>query len=148
MSLPTTIMETDSSPPLKTNGIAPSTQKANIYLHSKPSTPSLTPKLGLHQIAILAAYPITVFLGMISNHPSESYFALKGNFLNVFFLKFAWGWTSLAFFMHVARIPRKLVPIGRYAIATLLWYLVTQWCFGPPIMDKVSLMAMSLILDI
>jgi Inositol phospholipid synthesis and fat-storage-inducing TM len=88
------------------------------------------------ELVLLAVYPVTVILGMISNHPRESYFALKNNFINVYFLKFAWAWTTIAFIPHLIQLPRKAAPLARYAVATIWWFLVTQWCFGPPIMDK------------
>jgi Inositol phospholipid synthesis and fat-storage-inducing TM len=115
----------------------PTSPKSNRTVPSKHTTPSLTPKLVHIQIIIFTVYPITVLLGILSNHPRESYFARKDNFLNVLFLKVAWAWTSLAFFSHIARVPQKVGPLARYGVATIWWYLVTQWCFGPPIMDKV-----------
>ena len=112
------------------------TPKPNGTIQPKHTTPSLTPKLVPIHVIIFASYPITVLLGFLSNHPPESYFSRKNNIINVLFLKYAWGWTSIAFFIHVARIPQKVAPLARYMIATVWWYLVTQWCFGPPIMDK------------
>ena len=125
------------SPPNKTYAPVSSSQHTNGSLHSKAPPASLTPRLPLTQIAIVATYPITVLLGLVSNHPPDSYFARRDNFINVYFLKFAWFWTSIAFFAHVVRVPRKVAPLVRYLAATVVWYLVTQWCFGPPIMDKV-----------
>ena len=116
----------------------PTTPKGNGTATTKLTTPTLTPKLIPIQIIIFASYPITVLLGIVSNHTTESYFSRKNNIINVLFLKFTWAWTTIAFFAHVARIPQKVAPIARYLIATTWWYLVTQWCFGPPIMDKVS----------
>jgi hypothetical protein len=75
----------------------------------------------------------------VSNRPPESYFARKDNFVNVYFLKFGWLWTSLAFFAHTSQVTNVIGPFVRYVVATIWWYLVTQWCFGPPIMDKVCI---------
>ena len=114
----------------KTNGAATSSiPQANASL--------FVPTLVQTELIILAAYPLTVLLGSISNHPADSYFALKRNFINVFFLKFAWAWTTVAFIPHLMILQKKVAPLTRYAVATIWWYLVTQWCFGPPIMDKV-----------
>jgi hypothetical protein len=113
----------------KTNGISPTTTPAQ--------TASVTPNLVPVQLIILALYPITVLLGILSNHPPESYFARKDNLINVFFLKFSWGWTSLAFLALLPHVPEKTRSLARFSVATIWWYLVTQWCFGPPIMDKV-----------
>jgi len=114
-----------------------STPKQNGSISTKSATPSLTPQFVPLQIAIFALYPLTVVLGIISNHPPESYFARKDNLINLLFLKFAWLWTSIAFFTLLPFSPKKIGPTARYGVATIWWYLVTQWCFGPPIMDKV-----------
>jgi len=129
---------TMDSPPNKTNGPFPTPpQNTNGSLYTKSFPASLTPRLLPIQIIILVIYPITVLLGLVSNHPPDSYFARKDNFINVYLLKFAWFWTTIVFFAHVVRVPRKMAPVVRYLAATIVWYLVTQWCFGPPIMDKV-----------
>lgn len=119
----------------KTNGIRPATTRA------QPA--SLTPKLSPLQLAILALYPLTVLLGILSNHPPESYFARKDNIINVVFLKFSWGWTSLAFLALLPHMYEKVRSLVRYSVAAIWWYLVTQWCFGPPIMDKVAFVGVS-----
>lgn len=116
-----------------------SAQKPNGSASSHRAPTSLAPRFVPVQLVIFALYPITVLLGIISNHPTESYFARKNNLVNVLFLKAAWAWTSLAFLLHVVRVPQKIGPLARYMTATVWWYLVTQWCFGPPIMDKVYL---------
>jgi hypothetical protein len=131
-------METSALPLEKTNGSVPSPPKVNGNAISTTPSPTFTPKLSPFQIVILAAYPITVLLGILSNYPQDSYFSRKDNFINIVFLKFTWGWTSLAFFLHLARVPQKVAPLARYATATIWWTLVTQWAFGAPIMDKVN----------
>jgi hypothetical protein len=115
------------------------TQKINGTSTSSPTlNPSIfAPGLVQLELVILVVYPLTVLLGIISNHPPESYFAKKSNLINLFFLKFGWAWTTIAFIPHLSRLPQKVAPSVRYAAATIWWYLVTQWCFGPPIMDKV-----------
>jgi hypothetical protein len=128
---------TASSPSMRTTDMIASTSKPNGTTPSKPATPSLTPKLIPIPVMLFAVYPITVLLGILSNQPPESYFSRKDNLINVLFLKSAWLWTSFAFFSHIARVPQKIGPVARYGVATIWWYLVTQWCFGPPIMDKV-----------
>jgi Inositol phospholipid synthesis and fat-storage-inducing TM len=132
-------MEPTTSPPnLPSNGNISTAKAPTASQPSVSRTPSLSPRLSTLEIAILACYPVTMLLGIISNHPKDSYFARKDNFINVFFLKYSWAWTSLVFFWHLSRVPNKVRPIARYATATIWWYLVSQWCFGPPIMDKVS----------
>src|SRR5579859_615104 len=119
-------MDSTTPDPLTQDGVPPSTQKPNGTIHSPSTRTTFTPKLLPIQLIILAVYPVTVLLGMISNHPPDSYFAQKDNFINVVFLKMGWAWTSIAFFLHLSRIPRKVAPLGRYVVATIWWILVTQ----------------------
>ncbi|KAF2455913.1 inositol phospholipid synthesis and fat-storage-inducing TM-domain-containing protein [Lineolata rhizophorae] len=85
-----------------------------------------------------------------SFHPPElapSYFARKRNVFNTYFVKVGWLWTTgalLAFAAAAAAAPRRARRgprpgsrlAARYAAATALWYLVTQWCFGAPLIDR------------
>ncbi|KAL8933101.1 MAG: hypothetical protein Q9211_005962, partial [Gyalolechia sp. 1 TL-2023] len=32
--------------------------------------------------------------------------------------------------------PQRLRSLGRWAVATVWWMLVTQWCFGPALIDR------------
>ncbi|KAF2860756.1 hypothetical protein K470DRAFT_257542 [Piedraia hortae CBS 480.64] len=77
-----------------------------------------------------------------------SYFAKKSNIFNVYFVKVGWFWTTLAFVLLLAlnsRMGPSLSPVItrrrrqallRYTCITLVWTFVTQWCFGPPIVDR------------
>ena len=119
---------------------------------------------------LLAIYPILLVLGSLfslldpsaraapynpttqSHPPSQApaYFALKSNVLNVYFVKIAWVWVTLAYvlfvFLHpmngpVPRglpilTPKRLRGMVRYGIVTLWWTVVTQWCFGPALIDR------------
>lgn len=73
---------------------------------------------------------------------SPSYFARKSNVFNVFFVKRGWGWISLAFFVFLFTHPatattqRRLRGMIRWGLVTTWWVLVTQWCFGPAIIDR------------
>lgn len=90
-------------------------------------------------------------------HLSESpvnYFARKNNIFNIYFVKIGWLWTTAAFVsllifqplysssrresssQQEARFRRTLQAILRYALATTVWYLATQWFFGPAIIDR------------
>jgi len=85
------------------------------------------------------------------SHPpssAPSYFAQKRNLFNVFFVKIGWFWTTLAFFIFLfthpstgpARslvlTPRRVQATLRWGILTLWWMVITQWFFGPPIIDR------------
>lgn len=90
-------------------------------------------------------------------HLSESpanYFARKNNVFNLYFVKIGWVWLTVAFaslllFQPIynssspssqsqqqARFRRSLQALLRYTIATIVWYFMTQWFFGPPIIDR------------
>jgi len=77
---------------------------------------------------------------------APSYFAKKSNIFNVFFVKQGWAWVTFSYlfflFTHPAMgpsptvSPKRLRGLFRYSIVTAWWILVTQWCFGPAIIDR------------
>lgn len=93
---------------------------------------------------------------------APSYFAQKRNVFNVYFVKYGWFWCTFAFLIFTAlssrgraaragskknspqeeknvsdeRLRRRYQALIRWAIATTFWILVTQWCFGPPLIDR------------
>jgi len=81
-------------------------------------------------------------------HLAPSYFAQKRNVFNVYFVKKGWFWTTLALFVFIfthpsmgppgrpVLTPRRLRASVRYLLTTLLWVAVTQWFFGPPLIDR------------
>ncbi|KAJ5246533.1 hypothetical protein N7468_001516 [Penicillium chermesinum] len=89
----------------------------------------------------------------ISENP-VNYFARKNNIFNVYFVKIGWLWTTVAFAslllvqpayrfspalppsQQQTRVRRTLQAFLRYALATTVWYLMTQWCFGPAVIDR------------
>lgn len=91
-------------------------------------------------------------------HLSESpanYFARKNNIFNLYFVKVGWLWTTVAFAslllaqptyhftssllspqQQQTRFRRCLQAFLRYVLATATWYLMTQWFFGPAMIDR------------
>lgn len=73
---------------------------------------------------------------------APSYFARKSNLFNVLFVKQGWAWLAAAFaaflFTHpsTATATRRARAGIRWAVVTAWWFLVTQWCFGPAIIDR------------
>jgi hypothetical protein len=79
---------------------------------------------------------------------APSYFAKKSNVFNKFFVKQGWAWVTFSYlfflFTHpstgpvgsLAVTPKRLRGLLRYSIVTLWWIFVTQWFFGPPIIDR------------
>lgn len=89
------------------------------------------------------------------SHPTEaapSYFAQKKNLFNLYFVKVGWFWitSSYAVFLATRSIRRMRITRGvaegptwakaqgliRWALVTVWWIAVTQWFFGPPIIDR------------
>ena len=90
---------------------------------------------------LYSIYPATLVLGFcFSLGHSSSYFAHSHNIFNLVFVKNGWAWTSLVFAAHIIRLPvstqRQRQAVTRWALATLLWLLVTQWAFGAPLTDR------------
>lgn len=80
---------------------------------------------------------------------APSYFARKDNLFNVLFVKRGWLWITVGFIAFVATHPtfrnynnngggvaRTVRATTRWALVTGWWVLVTQWCFGPPLIDR------------
>ncbi|GAO48351.1 hypothetical protein SAICODRAFT_60761 [Saitoella complicata NRRL Y-17804] len=111
---------------------------ANPSVPSVSATVPLTvPKLNALDYFVLFLYPSTLLLGYLMPK-TKSYFASKHNLVNLLFVKNGWAWTSIAFWYHFSRLRRsdRLKAALRWALATFWWVLITQWCFGPPIMDR------------
>ncbi|KAI2642674.1 inositol phospholipid synthesis and fat-storage-inducing TM-domain-containing protein [Xylaria nigripes] len=111
---------------------------------------------------LLAVYPAILIFGMLfsvlspetrnapfdvvrqSHVPTEapSYFARKDNLFNVLFVKRGWLWITASFFTFIATHPTfqnigmALRASVRWVLVTGWWILVTQWCFGPPLVDR------------
>ncbi|EWC44025.1 hypothetical protein DRE_01377 [Drechslerella stenobrocha 248] len=117
--------------------------------HFATATP-LPPPSESHQQAVLfvsAIYPATVILGSLFSAisptgQSASYFSRKSNIFNVLFVKRGWFWTTVAFLIHVSTLRHpnaaqaRVKALLRWGVATLSWIVVTQWCFGAPLMDR------------
>ncbi|KAF9263272.1 hypothetical protein L218DRAFT_973097 [Marasmius fiardii PR-910] len=77
-------------------------------------------------------------------HPlSQTHFwARKANFLNVYFIKLAWGWTSAAFLLLWSTSPtpvRSLSRVVQWLVETSCWLTFTTWFFGPALINRVVL---------
>lgn len=75
-------------------------------------------------------------------HPlhHSHYFASKKNFLNVYFIKKAWGWVSLSFlFLFFTSPPaiRTRQRVFQFLADTAIWLVFTGWFFGAPVLERV-----------
>ncbi|PSR80906.1 inositol phospholipid synthesis and fat-storage-inducing TM-domain-containing protein [Coniella lustricola] len=147
---------------LNGNGGSFSTPPTTASSSSSTRTPPFLPTRA--EALLLFAYPALLSFGtlfsllspQVRNAPydpslqahsqdpllSPSYFARKSNIFNVYFVKRGWAWVTLAFlfflFHHPATASTQQRTRGllRWGLATLWWLLVTQWCFGPAIIDR------------
>ncbi|KAI9659073.1 MAG: hypothetical protein M1821_002033 [Bathelium mastoideum] len=81
-------------------------------------------------------------------HLAPSYFARKSNIFNLYFVKVGWLWTTAALLLFVLSHPflgpplrpvltrRRARAALRYFAVSTAWLLTTQWCFGPPLIDR------------
>jgi hypothetical protein len=79
---------------------------------------------------------------------APSYFAQKRNVFNVYFVKRGWFWVTVALAIFIGTHPslgpslrptitrRRIQAVARWGLATLVWIAVTQWFFGPPLIDR------------
>ncbi|KIN05993.1 hypothetical protein OIDMADRAFT_189725 [Oidiodendron maius Zn] len=79
---------------------------------------------------------------------APSYFAKKSNIFNLYFVKQGWAWITVSYFFFLfthpsagppatlAVTPRRVRGALRWAMVTIWWIFVTQWFFGPPIIDR------------
>ncbi|KAI2636426.1 inositol phospholipid synthesis and fat-storage-inducing TM-domain-containing protein [Hypomontagnella submonticulosa] len=129
-------------------------------LPAKRNSPFLPTPL---ETLVLAAYPAILVFGALfsvlspetrgalydpaaqSHAPgaAPNYFARKDNVVNTLFVKRGWAWISAAFAAFVLTHPsfahsgfRRTRAATRWLLVTAWWVLVTQWCFGAPIIDR------------
>lgn len=114
------------------------------------------------EAGLLAIYPTLLIIGSLfalldptarsapynnntqSHHPSTapSYFAKKSNVFNIFFVKRGWAWITLSYFYFLFTHPstaasaKRVQGALRWCIVTTWWIFVTQWFFGPAIIDR------------
>lgn len=106
--------------------------------------------LSKHQIVLLSTFPILIVIGQFMNRfsPEETihnYFTSRGNLVNTYFVKFGWFWTIFSYSVIIFTKIRKsginrrlmILSITKVTIITIGWILFTQWCFGPPLMDRI-----------
>ncbi|KFY39634.1 hypothetical protein V495_05833 [Pseudogymnoascus sp. VKM F-4514 (FW-929)] len=79
---------------------------------------------------------------------APSYFAKKSNLVNVLFVKRGWFWVTVSYFLFLftnaaigargsdALARKRIQGTLRWGIVTLWWVFVTQWFFGPAIIDR------------
>jgi hypothetical protein len=79
---------------------------------------------------------------------APSYFAKKSNIFNKLFVKQGWAWITFSYlfflFTHPSIgpplsftfTPKRIRGLLRYSIVTTWWIFVTQWFFGPAIIDR------------
>ena len=97
-----------------------------------------------YQKELLYMYSILIFVGCLLGESIDFpsfYFSEKKNFLNQIFVKNGWAWTislllSLIYLRSFNRL-KTLKSLKSLIGATLYWFLITQWTFGPSILERV-----------
>lgn len=77
-------------------------------------------------------------------HPLQAshYFANKKNPLNVYFIKKAWAWCTLAFLGLFLTdpsdfsAPQRRTRLTKWAVETAVFIAFASWFFGPPLLDR------------
>ncbi|KAG5648559.1 hypothetical protein DXG03_003170 [Asterophora parasitica] len=74
-------------------------------------------------------------------HPlaKTHYYANKSNYLNVYFIKKGWAWTTGAFFLSWLTSPASTKTTDRvwkWVGETLMWLIFTRWFFGPALLER------------
>lgn len=119
-------------------------EKPPVVVESSTLSP-LAALAATPEYLISAIYPGTLLLAgtfylLSPSAANSSYFSQKHNIFNVVFVKYGWLWTTLVFLVHLSRVrASRSKALLRWGIATVWWILITQWCFGPPIMDRAFL---------
>ncbi|MCJ1284324.1 hypothetical protein MMC26_003655 [Xylographa opegraphella] len=146
VQLPSTQAAQPPRPPPTRSPLLPTPREA-LLLAIYPSTLLLGSLFSLLNPLSRAA----PYSAVLQSHPpafAPSYFARKKNLFNVFFVKIGWFWTTLAFvvflLLHpstgpprsVVLTPRRAQAFVRYMLVTAWWVLVTQWFFGPGLVDR------------
>jgi len=77
-----------------------------------------------------------------SHLPERShFFARKSNPVNQIFVKYAWGWTSLVYLLHLASSPpartSRRSRLAVWLLATMIWLGFTTWFFGAGLGDRI-----------
>jgi hypothetical protein len=116
--------------------ISPTARQSRAFGQTTPLAPTIASDINLPPTSSPSPSPV-------------NYFARKDNIFNVYFVKVGWAWTTLAFLSLLLtqplytnscppnlRLRRITQALLRYAIVTVSWFLMTQWFFGPAVIDR------------
>ncbi|SCW00565.1 LAFE_0C07008g1_1 [Lachancea fermentati] len=102
-----------------------------------------------YQVFLFSLCPATFVIGNLISYWTEELQVDKDNWVNTWFIKQGWFWTSLIGWWCVVRYGgfgrygtwKK--TLARYAVLTIWWYLFTQsvWSGIAPIMDLVFMLS-------
>lgn len=116
----------------------------NIPMSLQTYIDSVHRTLKPHQIFAVTFYLSTIVISLLYSLlgvAPETYFSKKRNIFNILFVKLGWFWTTLVFFAYLYNVLGRKQPaergVARYAAVTFYWYLLTQWLWGPSLIDRV-----------
>jgi hypothetical protein len=149
-----------SSPTISANGTATGQTKTTQAQSPYLPTPTERFLLAIYPATLVVGSLFSLldpsarsapYSSTLQSHPSDqapSYFAQKRNVFNQFFVKKGWAWVTVSFFLFMFThpslgpprslvvTPRRLRGVLRWALVTTVWIFVTQWFFGPAIIDR------------
>ncbi|ORX83973.1 hypothetical protein BCR32DRAFT_242948 [Anaeromyces robustus] len=104
----------------------------------------------LKPVPLISIYCTLVIIGSIihkfyyEEQQEHSYgtYTKKKSFVNRYFAKLAWAWTTLAIFVFYFTSGKskkgKINSLIRYTIATLYWFILCRWAFGPGLFNRIQ----------
>ncbi|ORX35196.1 hypothetical protein BCR36DRAFT_412894 [Piromyces finnis] len=105
----------------------------------------------LNPIVIISFYFILVLVGSILrkyyfeeiSENTYGTYTKKKSVINQYFAKLGWAWTTLVifiFYLFSGKTKKsKIYSLIRYIIASLYWFILCKWAFGPGIFNRIQL---------
>jgi len=104
----------------------------------------------LKPVPLITFYLILVLVGSTihkyyyeNKEKTFGVYTKKKSFVNQYFAKLAWAWTTLGifvFFIFSGKSGKsKIYSIIRYFIASLYWFILCSWAFGPSVFNRIQL---------
>ncbi len=94
-----------------------------------------------YQSDLLFFYSFLIIFGTITGEVFNLpifYLTEKSNLLNQIFVKRGWAWTFILLcFLRVNSPGSRSRSLKKLFSATIYWFLITQWTFGPSLLERI-----------
>jgi len=98
--------------------------------------------LGFYLTVVLVGSTIRKFYYEEVSERSYGTYTRKKSFVNQYFAKLAWAWTTLAIFIFYLFSGKnkksKINSLIRYIIASLYWFILCRWAFGEGVFNRIQ----------